>query len=351
MNRGSGEIYFIQEMPFRSLTFPALVKVGKVKDKSQEKSSYARRKNLQTGNPRRLHLTDDRIIQTHLVTRVERHLHDRYATKRVRGEWFEVESKDSLNSMIAIAIAVAEDVKDRVLLKEQVDALSNLSDNTVVIPSTQEVTDLATEFVIADKKISKIKQVEEIILGKLRSAFDLGIDHRDALTIDTKKNEFKLDKKTLKLEHPDVYENYRDKPVNVKGSFLVSKKFRNSVCISQSLNYEEFISTIKEIKNSVKQVVGDENAYSLNRQVLELTEIKAHLDWNLYWLKQQLQIECGENRGIQDICMWSKRTGIRKEFNQNAFEKSNKQLFQQYQIENPPTISLTRWQIHPDAPT
>ena len=350
MNRGSGEIYFIQEMPFMSETFPTLVKIGRVEDKGKDKSSYARLKKLQTGNSRRFHLSDDKIVRTHLVEKVEKQMHGRYARKRVLLEWFEVESKNSLSPMIATATELATEMKDRVLIEDQVDALNKLSDTDLVTPFTQKANDVATELCIEDKKILEINRIEKIILGKLRSAFDLEIDVRDALTIKEKKGKFRLDKKCLNSDHPDLYENYQDQVERLTTTFNYTK-FRNSVSIEQAHDYEDFISTIKEIENSVEQLVGNEDAYSLNRQVLELTEIKAHLEWSQYRLKQQLQIECGENLGIEGICTWSRRTGIKKEFNEDAFEESNKELFQQYQVENPPSISLTRWQIRPSAPT
>ena len=352
MNRGSGEIYFIQEMPFMSETFPTLVKIGCVEDRGKDKSSYARLKKLQTGNSRRFLLSDDKIVRTHLVKKVEKQMHGRYARKRVLLEWFEIKSKNSLSPMIATATELAIEMKDRVLIEEQVDALKKLSDSDLEseAPFTRKANDVATELCIEDKKILEINRIEKIILGKLRSAFDFGLDVRDALTIKEKKEELTLDTKSLKSDHPDLYESYQDQ-VEVRSTTFSYTKFRNSVSIEQAHDYEDFISTIKEIENSVEQIVDKEDAYSLNRQVLELTEIKAHLEWSQYRLKQQLQIECGENLGIEGICTWPRRIGIKKEFNKDAFEESNKELFHEYEVENPPTISLTRWQIRPSAPT
>ena len=349
MGYKSGEIYFIQEMPFRSESFPTFVKIGLVNE-SENRSSYDRLLEHQTANPRQLHLSDERIVRTHLLRKVESQMHGRYARKRVLNEWFEVESKDSLDSMIATATALATETNHRVLIEEQVNALNKLSDNGLATHPTQDAIQVATELCIEDKKISEIKRIEKVIEGRLRSAIDLGIDVRDAVTTTEVNKRIDLDKKSLESDHLDLYKNYLF-DVEISARSFNYTKFRNSVSIEQAHDYEDFISSIKEIDNSVEQVADNEDAYSLNRPLLELTEIRVRSEWNQDGLKRQLQIQCGENLEIEGICRWSRRTVNKKRFDEKAFAESNKELFQQYLVESAPTkrIELTRWQIRSDV--
>lgn len=349
MNRDSGEIYFIQEMPFRSDNFPTFVKIGLVKG-SENRSSYDRLLEHQTANPRQLHLSDDRIVRTHLLRKVESQMHGRYARKRVLNEWFEVESKDSLNSMIDTATALATETKDRVIAEEQVYELNKLPDNGLATHPTQDVIQVATELCIEDKKISEIKRIEKVIEERFRSAIDLGIDVRDAITTTEVSKSINLDKKSLESNHPVLYKKYLF-DIEVPARSFSYTKFRNSVSIKQAHDYEDFINRTKEIDNSVEQVVDNKDLYSLNRQLLELTEIRVRSEWNQGGLKRQLQIQCGENLEIEGLCRWSRRTVNKKQFDEKAFAESNKELFQQYLVESAPTkrIEMTRWQIRSDV--
>ena len=67
---------------------PGLYKIGRSVD------PLKRLRQLQTGSAVRFQLV--RAIRTLFAEEIERDLHRRYAKKRVRGEWFELDSMDLL---------------------------------------------------------------------------------------------------------------------------------------------------------------------------------------------------------------------------------------------------------------
>ena len=102
MKYDPGAIYFIKESSQNSIDFP-LVKIGLVYN---DRSPYERLKDHQTGNPRRLSLSDEYIVETDAVSFVEAQLHNRFSAKRVLGEWLRFESEKDLK--VAIAVCLSE---------------------------------------------------------------------------------------------------------------------------------------------------------------------------------------------------------------------------------------------------
>ena len=87
MSNIAGEIYFIAEESSVSAP-PVRVKIGLVRESANSRDSRDRLLDHQTGNPRNLVLLE--AIKTARVSQVENSLHQRYASQRGIGEWFEL---------------------------------------------------------------------------------------------------------------------------------------------------------------------------------------------------------------------------------------------------------------------
>jgi hypothetical protein len=345
VNKDYGEIYFIRERSFETEDFPTFVKIGLVKQ-NDKRTSFDRLLEHQTGNPRRLQLSHDLIVQTYLVSKVETNMHGRFARKRVLNEWFEVKSEESLLTMIAMGTTLAADAELRVVVQEKAEEFNQLSDNNRTSPPTEEAITTATELCVEDKKLTEIKKIEKTIIEKLRTASDLDIDVRGAISLTEVKKKFSLDKKNLESDHPELYAQYVFDKDGHSRTFNYTK-FRNSILLEKALDYEEFTSTMKEIEDSVDQIIAPEEAYKMNPELLRLTEIKSMSEWKQDGLKRQLQVQCGENLEIEGICKWSRKPETKKQFNESEFSENNPDIYQQYQSETPATtrMELTRWQI------
>ena len=129
MELGRGVIYFITEQDGAGRT--DYVKIGLVGD-AEGRTSLARMKEHQTGNPRQLQLPHE--VETVFVTTVESRLHNEYAARRVSGEWFKFDDS-GLASAVDRCRALAEEYQREIPILEEAERLS-------AIPSTD---DLAAE--------------------------------------------------------------------------------------------------------------------------------------------------------------------------------------------------------------
>ena len=137
MSNIAGEIYFIAEEPSVS-TPPVRVKIGLVRESKKNRDSRDRLLDHQTGNPRSLVLLE--AIKTARVSQVENSLHQRYASRRGIGEWFEL-TKPELTLAIAECHELAEQQSVHLPVIRKAESLKYALRNGVVIAASDESTE------------------------------------------------------------------------------------------------------------------------------------------------------------------------------------------------------------------
>ena len=82
-----GFVYFMTERDLFGYPCGPYVKIGLVKGNDDGRSSFDRRKEHQTGNPREIIIEAE--VKTHAqVSTLESLVHQRLAKNRIHGEWF-----------------------------------------------------------------------------------------------------------------------------------------------------------------------------------------------------------------------------------------------------------------------
>ena len=155
-----GTLYIDRDQDVRTGDWGSYVKIGIVRE---GKTPEQRVRELQTGNPRRVH-----TIKTYLspmVENLETRLHHHFAEYWVRGEWFDMDDNfvdNELHETIQEYITEQEENIDN--HKQRVDLNSTASNGQIRDPEDIEV-DLHTEY-IAVKTRNDVANAEAQILKR-----------------------------------------------------------------------------------------------------------------------------------------------------------------------------------------
>jgi hypothetical protein len=212
MSQKSGEIYFMREREFLEDGFTRLVKVGLVNE-SKTRDSYVRRKDHQTGNPRRLVISNDLIVKTHSVSRVESQLHKRFATKWIHGEWFKFDNDQELISAVSLARELSEEMAVFQPIFERYEELQKTPHvvDTTVVPSPKAV-EIAKTRKISKWKMNQCDEMLKTIVDQFWVASDSEVDLDGVVEIVIRSQTRKFEKEDFKKDWPDLYKKiYSDK--------------------------------------------------------------------------------------------------------------------------------------------
>ena len=148
-----GEIYFIRELDRVTKGYTPFVKIGLVRD-ADNRDSFNRLVEHQTGNPRQLDLDRSGIIKTDAVDLVEAQLHRFFAPRRVSGEWFEFAAEAEIQEAIKKATSFAKDAEERVPVFQIAEVLKNTPSTKGAKKATEEDRDIAFELAGAKLQIA-----------------------------------------------------------------------------------------------------------------------------------------------------------------------------------------------------
>ena len=326
MKYDPGKIYFIKESSQNSNDFP-LVKIGLVYN---DRSPYERLKDHQTGNPRRLSLSDEYIVETDAVSFVEAQLHNRFSAKRVLGEWLRFESEKDLTVAISKADELSKEMAGNRSLFEQAETLKEIPDNGKTIPYTDDSESHATGLAIAKHKIQQCNRLDEIIREKLKAAVESGVDVRGAAKTRTRTYVPKFDKDNFEESHPDLYQDFLIESFSWYQRFLPDNKFKKSISINMEPNSEEFLTQVKDIEVLIEKTTSKHEAHLLNEPVLLLKQLRAIADYDEKISEAKLKVACDANLAIDGLCKWQRERKVSETFDEMEFSKQHSQLYLDY---------------------
>ena len=325
MDIDAGELYFVREIDPHTKTYTRFVKIGLVKDKDG-RDSHNRLSEHQTGNPRILDLPQGNVLHTDAITRVESQMHKLYANCRVSGEWFEFATEDEVEAAKTKAAQLAAEVAKYVPIIVKAGEWSKHLDNGTVVAPTSKAKEIISRMAIARSKLKALKALEAEIDGMVKAAVEKGEDVAAVATPQVRAAKDVFDAKAFKAAEPEIYEKYLVKTQAFTGRFLPTVP-----TVEESSLDAEFQATLTLVRHEIEMaktgVVAD-----VNHAVLVITAEAAVAKWDEDLAAAELQIECGDNEGIEGICTWKRFMKENEKFDEANFKAENPDLAKRYTI-------------------
>ena len=325
INPNIGYIYFMTERDLFGYQCGPYVKIGLVKGNDDGRSSFERRKEHQTGNPREI-IVEAEVKTYAQVSTLESIVHQRLAKYRIHGEWFNY-GEDGIQPYVKLTKKINEDLQGQIKNNLLINKYSLIEDNGEELKPSAEAKDIHNELLEAKKEIIKIKNEKDLANLKLRS-FDKSF-YRDIDGIcfyEKIKPQEKFDKVNFEKDHPDIFEKLSEEFINP--NFTIKKDLKNK-------KSEEF-KKLEELIEGQKFIKEDSfDSINRNKDLIKIHSrwLDAHVELQPFELKKKLlenklKVLVGENQGIKDICSWKRKK--KKQITKNVLLKFDPELTNKY---------------------
>ena len=299
-----GFIYFMTERDLFGYPCGPYVKIGLVKGNDDGRSSFDRRKEHQTGNPREIIIEAE--VKTYAqVSTLESLVHQRLAKNRIHGEWFNY-GEDGIHPYVELTKEINKDLESELENDLKINDYSGIQDNGEEIKPSSDAEDIHNEFLKVKAKFLKIKGEKDLAVLKLRSfnkEFCRDID--GICSYEKIKPSEKLESVIFKKDHPDIFEKLCTK--KIKGPLLVKKDLQQTLS-KEFKDIQETIKVQKFLEDSSKRLLKrDEYAMKLHQEYLEAHALLQPIEYKKKLFENKLKLLTGENQGIQKICSWKRR--------------------------------------------
>ena len=344
-----GTIYINRDRDFITNEWGNFVKIGLVKD---EREAETRRKEHQTGNPREVLIV--REFESPLVTHLETRLHNRYAERRVSGEWFLMDDEFVQNELYpTIESMISKIENDNPYYLRRLE-LENVESNGVIREPTQDEIDLHEQYKDAKERNERVNASIAILKRQLVEVAGTagGINRIIDFSVKINKESIKVDWKKLEEENPNEIEPFlifEDAKIGPVSGTLSIKKTQPLSKIDENLaNLEsEAVSILKSITVSqAENAMLDytDEAISIHGEYLSLLGEEFDTGIEMELIKSKLADLLGEDEGIKDIVSWSrtpKEIPEKIKLNQKEFQKRHQQIVDAYSSIQPESKSVS----------
>ena len=330
-----GEIYFIRETEYPSGKLSAFVKIGLVRYK-EDRDSYGRLSEHQTGNPRRLCLDDDHIVKTQAVDMVEAQLHRRFAKSRISGEWFELEKETDLQIAIEEAKKLSGIVNSYMPKFEGIIALANKPSHGVSREARPQEVEWINRLVIARKQSSVCGDVEDEIKDFLRKSVAEGNDVGVAAKNGMRNYKPIFDYKDFELKQPKLWAKYQTTVETWDSTF--SPAFRAK---DLGAEFEASIASARKILTSVQEGMNFSEIVEAN---LILTNLKGLADWEAKVAEAELKDSFQLDEKVKGVATWKRWFKPAQKFDEATFAEENPDLYKTfiYTPKSTPLVNLKK---------
>ena len=162
-----GFIYFMTERDLFGYPCGPYVKIGLVKGNDEGRSSFERRKEHQTGNPREI-IVEAEVKTYAQVSTLESLIHQRLAKYRIHGEWFNY-GEDGIQPYVELTKEINKELEDQIKDNLLINQYALIEDNGEELKPSSEAKDIHFELLKVKQEIIKIKNKKEILNLKLRT--------------------------------------------------------------------------------------------------------------------------------------------------------------------------------------
>ena len=299
-----GYIYFMTEIDLFGYPSGSYVKIGLVKGTEEGRSSIERRKEHQTGNPRKIII--EKEIKTYAqVSTLESLIHQKLAKNRIHGEWFKYDQKG-----IAPYIEITEELKN--YLESQIDAENEIAnylsieDNQQEIKASSESKDIHKQLLKIKERILNLKKERELTVLKLKSfnkSFSKDID--GICSYEKVKPSQSFDRVAFQKDYPEIVDKIGIMVIN--HNFLIKKDLKQKKS-DEIKDLEKIIKLQKfEEENSKRTIERNKSSIELHKIWLDIHVALQPLEIKRKYLENKLKLLTGDNLGIKEVCTWKRR--------------------------------------------
>ena len=293
-----GEIYFIREQVGDG--YSEYTKIGLVREKTG-RSSLNRAKEHQTGNPRAL--VPVKVIHTVFVYETETTLHREFANRRILpGEWFRLDNSE-LDQAISRCGELAAKNLSYIPMFEQAEQLAQVPSAAQSLPATDEATRWGTEHRCATFGLQLITKSLGQYKKFLVNAKARGIEVDDYIEISETAGRETIDKKLFEELHADIVRSFTVNSIVLKGKFAIVPNKDESFTSDSRL--AGVMAATGVLDAAVSSADDSKSALDQMHQVyLTLIGLQPVLTKSLSIAEANLQVLCGVNAGIEEVCSW-----------------------------------------------
>ena len=339
-----GELYINRDRDFKTGEWGPYVKIGIVRE---DRDSEDRASEHQTGNPREVVLLH--TFLSPMVDRLETLLHNIFSTRRVSGEWFEMDQDFVENILIPKINELVKEQDTEVIYFIARSENSKLESNGESKDVTVEDMKLYDIYSDLYKNNQLLEAEIDIIKAKLVESMGSSGGISGILGLQQKTRDGTFDQKQFAENEPKLFSKYVEiKPEqigNVKGSLRIKSSPLSEINENLDKKVKESKKTMKEIKfeqgmNEVSQ--RSENQKELHRIYLEKMGRSFVIKHNIECVKADFGKRIGDYESIGDLVTWKRERKItpQKEFfNSAEFKKNHPYLFEKYKSE--PKFSIS----------
>lgn len=314
----AGEIYLIAEVDPRTGEHTPYCKVGIVR-KSADRDSENRRKDHQTGNPRKL-LTVA-TVTTDLVEKVETALHGIYAPWCISGEWFILDPgqrEELLGKARELAVQASSAAANLARAAELKDMVSA---GDKIVPDEAMRALHAAALVLKDRQ-KRTNDIIKVVKPTLQSSIQNDGGSNSTGTLQQRRLRGRFDLASFKSAHPDLWCAYVTVSHEPGGRFtLVASAIRD-----ESADLADLERRCDAVRGSDAPGLEEE----LHSVYLDAVAISAQTKWDLARTENQLKVLCGTAPGIDGVCSWSRTMQVKESFDEKALETDRPDLFGQF---------------------
>lgn len=308
-----GTLYIDRDRDVRTGEWGPYVKIGIVRDK---KTPEQRVKELQTGNPRRVHTV--KTYSSPMVESLETRLHHNFATMWVRGEWFEMNENFVNNELDQHIRTYIEEQNEYIEYYRQREELKSTESNGTVREPTEVEKELHAKYIEVKVRNDVLKAQSQILKAKLMAEMGQGGGVNGILKLvkrttqqKTTPAHEKFNKKTFEENYPELYAQL----------VVISQSApKGSLTMKNVPALNELDTKLRELEKSSKESCEEMKVANIDNETIDPSEAlkQLHLehiellgeifntDLEMERIKSRLAVALSDDEGISDILVWKR---------------------------------------------
>lgn len=329
MNLKSGELYFINEVDVLTGASSDFYKIGLVKD-SRQGDAGSRLDEHQTGNPRKLVIVE--CVDAIAISDLEKTIHNRFATRRILGEWFVLDAEELATSIGIAKELSGEQARHRRQLEAAVELSKIESDESTREPQEEDL-EWFWSATTAKALGTRAKALKSRTESFFKSAIEDGfvIDNFAKWTQATRKT---FDKDKFAESYPELFEQFQKEETRLSPKFLLkSQKDAETPVLPDSFlvleqQFEQFLSDDSSDADALHQL------HQLHLQLLRFT---AQAKWDQEIAEANLKALCGESYGIGELLTWRRKQTTSSKLDETALKAQHPEIYDEFfkEVPNP----------------
>lgn len=260
------------------------------------------------------------------ISDLEASLHDRFATRRVLGEWFELPGRAALAEAVDAARILAAVQDEHLNALREAEDLKSIESNTELVAATADVVDWHRKTIAAralKSGVAKLrKQSEAVFKLALAAGADIGL-----FATVTERNRESFDNDKFAESNPDLFQQFLRAETKLTQRFD-PKKIEADVFTQPD---DEFTGLATRMEVLVQSATSNFDLLEdLHLAHLELLSHQARSAWDLELAEANLKVACGSAPGIEGLCTWPRVLSTTEKFDPAAFMRAHPDLHEEF---------------------